>query len=321
LRLRGGGKEEDEEENEKEPASSSSMAPPPLPKAPAAKKKPQREDAPKTDLTKLTEILQQPKKGVGVGAKVVIKTGDRWRVMEVTALNKDKTLQATEVATGATREELDVWTAVDRLRTLEEDSKDAQIGKAEKKKYAEAHLERLKVDMGKKKDVENTRVRVTEIKEKPQAKKFILSEIKVRSEKEEVKLAEANKLLEVATAKEKRAEEALIEWEKVVERRRKELDKLIRELEKKQEKEVEKRMKKKREKEKTMAGWYAMTQDEERQELDKERGGERYMRVAMLSSIAERVKEVSEGLLKDQTIDDITKMVKSMPTADEFSAS
>ena len=70
--------------------------------------------------------------------------------MEVTTLNKDKTMQATEVAAGATREELDAWTAVDRLRTLEEDSKDAQIGKAEKKKYAEAHLERLKVDTGKK---------------------------------------------------------------------------------------------------------------------------------------------------------------------------
>ena len=96
------------------------------------------------------------------------------------------------------------------------------------------------------------------------------------------------------------------------------MDKLIRELEKRQEKDAEKRMKKRREKEKTMAGWYAMTQDEERQELEKERGGEMHMRVAMLSSIAERVKEVSEGLLKDQAIDDITKLVKSLPTADEF---
>ena len=42
------------------------------------------------------------------------------------------------------------------------------------------------------------------------------------------------------------------------------------------------------------------------------------MRVAMLSSISERVKELSEGLMKDQTIDDIAELVKSMPTADEF---
>ena len=94
----------------------------------------------------------------------------------------------------------------------------------------------------------------------------------MRSEKEEEKLEEASKLLEIATARKRRAEESVRAWEKVVDRRRNELDKLIRELEKKQEKEVEQRMKKKREKDKTMAGWYAMTQDEERQELEKKRG-------------------------------------------------
>ena len=169
LRLRGGGGSEDE----KEPASSSKEAPvaPPLPKAPgpAAKKKPQRDETaagPRTDLSKLVEVLKEPKKRVGIGGKVVVLIGGRWKIMEVIAINKDKTLQATEIASAATREELDVRTATDRLRTLEEDSKEAEIGKAEKKKYAEAHLDRLKIDIGKKAEVEGTKVRVGEIKRK-----------------------------------------------------------------------------------------------------------------------------------------------------------
>ena len=141
--------------------------------------------------------------------------------MEVIGINKDKNLQATEVASAATREELDVWMATGRMRNLEEDSKDAEIGKAEKKKHAEAHIDRLKTDIGKKAEVEGTRIRVGEIKRKLETKRFLLMEKEVRDEKEEEKLNEASKLLEIATAKEKRAEESVRAREKVVDRRKK----------------------------------------------------------------------------------------------------
>ena len=81
----------------------------------------------------------------------------------------------------------------------------------QKQKFTAAHLDKLKIDIGKKKDVEATKMRVTEIKEKLQRKKFLFSEIKARSEKEEEKLAEVSKLLDVAMRKERRGEEAVRE--------------------------------------------------------------------------------------------------------------
>ena len=42
------------------------------------------------------------------------------------------------------------------------------------------------------------------------------------------------------------------------------------------------------------------------------------MKVAMCSSIAERVKEVAERLIKDQAIEDITIMIKTLPNTDDF---
>ena len=42
------------------------------------------------------------------------------------------------------------------------------------------------------------------------------------------------------------------------------------------------------------------------------------MRVATCSSIAERAKEVAEGLIKHQTIEDITIMIKTLPNTDDF---
>ena len=83
-------------------------------------------------MTKLIEILKAPK-GVKarVGGKVVITVNERWEILQVTAINKDKTWSATVVATGTTKEEMDLWTAEDRLLTIERDSKEA-AGSAEK---------------------------------------------------------------------------------------------------------------------------------------------------------------------------------------------
>ena len=202
--MRGGGEDEDEKEKEKEPASSSTVTPPTpqpkeqekepassstvtppppqLPKAPekvvpAAKKRPQKEDEPKTDETRPIEILKAPKNTKAtVGGKVVITVDDKWKILQVTAINKDKTLSAVVVATGTTKEEMDLWTAEDRLLTIEKDSKEA-IGSAEKQKFTAAHLDKLKIEIGKKKDVEATKMRVTEIIEALKKKKFLLSEI------------------------------------------------------------------------------------------------------------------------------------------------
>ena len=102
-------------------------------------------------------------------------------------------------------------------------------------------------------------------------KKVALEQKVDRREKENRKMGEIEKLLEVSKGTEKRAEDAVEAWKKVVERRKYETNRWMTTPEDQRKEETKKRLEKRREKEKMLAGWYGMTQEQERRMLQANR--------------------------------------------------
>ena len=146
---------------------------------------------------------------------MVIRTSERWRLMSV---RPNGEVEGVEVAHADTKEELDILLARERLRTLEEDTK-VKLGEKENMALLKEHLDRLQRDVEKRVAVEESLEKIKSIQEGLRMKKVAL-ELKVdKSEQEKQKLGEIEKLIEVSSGKEKRAEDAVEAWKKVVERR------------------------------------------------------------------------------------------------------
>ena len=64
-----------------------------------------------------------------VGDRMIIKTGERWRVMEAIRAKPNGEIDCVEIAYADTKEALDVLLAKERLKTLEEDTKVQMVGK------------------------------------------------------------------------------------------------------------------------------------------------------------------------------------------------
>ena len=129
LRLRGGGELSDTEEmlpKSEETGEERKVGAAEEPEEflqPVAKKKPTP--------PRVAETIMKARKDIKVGDKMIIKTGERRRLMSAIKVRPNGEVDGVEVAHADSKEELDILLARERLRTLEEDTK-IQLGEKER---------------------------------------------------------------------------------------------------------------------------------------------------------------------------------------------